>query len=74
MRLKTAKCLTKCHNQKTFKNHMKNAMFLASWLGNITPRWSKDEVTFWVNITEGYKARTARWREAQINPTPIRSR
>jgi hypothetical protein len=36
MRLKTAKCLTKCHNQKTFKNHMKNAMFLAYWLGNIT--------------------------------------
>jgi hypothetical protein len=46
MRLKTAKCLTKCHNQKTFKNHMKNAMFLASWLGNITDQKDLRSNTF----------------------------
>jgi hypothetical protein len=28
------------------------------------PRWSKDEVTHWVNITEENRARAARWREA----------
>ena len=38
------------------------------------PMWSKDEVTHWVNIVEENKGRAARWREAQINPTPIRSR
>jgi hypothetical protein len=38
------------------------------------PRWIKDEVTHWVNIVEENRAAAARWREAQINPTPIRSR
>jgi hypothetical protein len=38
------------------------------------PRWSKDEVTHWVNIAEENRATTIRWREAQINPKPIRSR
>jgi hypothetical protein len=37
-------------------------------------RWSKDEVTHWVGIAEENRAREARWKEAQINPTPIRSR
>jgi hypothetical protein len=37
-------------------------------------RWSKDEVTNWVGIAEENRARATRWREAQINPTPIRSR
>ena len=38
------------------------------------PSWSKDEVTHWVNIAEENRAAAARWREAQINPTTIRSR
>jgi hypothetical protein len=38
------------------------------------PRWRKDEVTHWVNIAKENRATTARWREAQINPRPIRSR
>jgi hypothetical protein len=49
------------------------------------PRWSKDEVTHWVNIAEenrkqsqssqgGRYITTSRWKEAQIDPTPIRSR
>jgi hypothetical protein len=37
------------------------------------PRWSADEITFWVNKIEEYRATTARWREAQSNPTPSRS-
>jgi hypothetical protein len=37
------------------------------------PRWSKDEVTHWVNKAEENRARATRWREAQIN-TPIRSK
>jgi hypothetical protein len=38
------------------------------------PRWSKDEVIEWADREERNRARAARWREAQINPTPIRSK
>jgi hypothetical protein len=44
------------------------------YLSMNNPRWSKDEVTYWVNKKEEYRAEIARWREAQSNPTPIRSR
>jgi hypothetical protein len=37
------------------------------------PSWSKDEVTYWTSIVEGGRARETRWKEAQRNPTPIRS-
>jgi hypothetical protein len=37
------------------------------------PRWSIDEITFQVKQTEEYMATTTRWREAQSNPTPLRS-
>jgi hypothetical protein len=43
------------------------------YLSMRNPRWSTDEITFWVNQTEEYMATTARWREAQSNPTPIKS-
>jgi hypothetical protein len=52
-----------CRAQVTFQQY----------LSMNNPRWSKDEVTYWVNKTEEYRARTTRWREAQSNPTPIRS-
>jgi hypothetical protein len=37
------------------------------------PRWSTYESTFQVKQVEEYMATRARWREAQRNPTPIRS-
>jgi hypothetical protein len=37
------------------------------------PSWSKEEVTYWTSIAEGGRARATRWKEAQGNPTPIRS-
>jgi hypothetical protein len=43
------------------------------YLSMHNPRWSTDEVTFWVNQMEEYMATTDRWKEAQNNPTPIRS-
>jgi hypothetical protein len=35
--------------------------------------WSEDEVTYWTSIVERNRARATIWREAQRNPTPIRS-
>jgi hypothetical protein len=37
------------------------------------PMWRKDEVAHWVEETERKRAIVARWKEAQSNPTPIRS-
>jgi hypothetical protein len=37
------------------------------------PYGSEDEVTYWTIIVEGNRDRASRWREAEINPTPIRS-
>jgi len=37
------------------------------------PRWSTEEITFWVNQAMKYMAETTRWKEAQRNPTPTRS-
>jgi hypothetical protein len=38
------------------------------------PSWSEDKVTHWIGVVEERRAREARWREEQRNPTPIRSR
>jgi len=43
------------------------------YLSMKNPRWSTDEITFWVNQAMEYMATTTRWKEAQSNPTPIRS-
>jgi hypothetical protein len=34
------------------------------YLSMNNPRWSTNEVTFWVNQAEEYMATTARWKEA----------
>jgi hypothetical protein len=46
---------------------------LQKFISMKNPSWSEDEVTYWTSIVEGNRARAARWREAQRNPTPIRS-
>ena len=38
------------------------------------PSGSEDKVTHWIDVVEEKRAREARWREEQRNPTPIRSR
>jgi hypothetical protein len=43
------------------------------YLSMKNPRWSTDEITFWVNQIQEYRASAASWRETQSNPTPIRS-
>jgi hypothetical protein len=37
------------------------------------PIWREYEVTYWTSIAEGGRARATGWKEAQRNPTPIRS-
>jgi hypothetical protein len=46
---------------------------LQKFISMKNPNWSEDEVTYWTSIAEGGKARETRWKEAQRNPTPIRS-
>jgi hypothetical protein len=43
------------------------------YLSMKNPRWTTDEITFWVNQIEEYRASAAIWREEQSNRTPIRS-
>jgi hypothetical protein len=43
------------------------------YLSMKNPRWSTNEITFWVNQIKEYRASAASWRETQSNPTPIRS-
>jgi hypothetical protein len=46
---------------------------LQKFISMKNPSWSEDEVTYWTSIAEGGRARATRWKEAQRNPTPIRS-
>jgi hypothetical protein len=46
---------------------------LQKFISMKNPSWSEDEVTYWTSIAEGGRARETRWKEAQRNPTPIRS-
>jgi hypothetical protein len=46
---------------------------LQKFISMKNPSWSKDEVTYWTSIAEGGRARETIWKEAQRNPTPIRS-
>jgi hypothetical protein len=46
---------------------------LQKFISMKNPSWSEDEVTYWTSITEGGRAKATRWKEAQRNPTPIRS-
>jgi hypothetical protein len=48
-------------------------IMLQKFISMKNPSWSEDEVTYWTIIVEGGRARETRWKEAQRNPTPIRS-
>jgi hypothetical protein len=46
---------------------------LQNFISMKNPSLSEDEMTYWTIIAEGGRARATRWKEAQRNPTPIRS-
>jgi hypothetical protein len=48
-------------------------IMLQKFISMKNPSWSEDEVTYWTSIVEGGRAKETRWKEAQRNPTPIRS-
>ena len=48
-------------------------IMLQKFISMKNPSWSKDEVIYWTIIAEGGRARATIWKEAQRNPTPIRS-
>jgi hypothetical protein len=58
---------------QTLNENLRGLMTFHHFVSYKNPSWSKDEVTHWVGIAEENKAMTARWKEAQRNPTPIRS-
>jgi hypothetical protein len=57
-----------------FSEGFRAQITLQQYISIKNPGWSKYEVTEWANRAERIKSKTNRWREAQINPTPIRSR
>jgi len=70
-----ARGIVECEREyQTLNEILKKLITFQQFVSIKNPSWSKDEVTHWVGVAEENRARAARWREAQINPTPIRSR
>jgi hypothetical protein len=70
-----ARGIVECEREyQTLNEILKKLITFQQFVSIKNPSWSKDEVTHWVGVAEENRARASRWREAQINPTPIRSR
>jgi hypothetical protein len=70
-----ARGIVDCEREyQTLNELLRDLITFQQFMSIKNPSWSKDEVTHWVGIAEENIAMEARWKEAQINPTPIRSK
>ena len=59
---------------QTLNENLRGLITFHHFVSYKNPSWSKDKVTHWIEIIEEKRDKESIWREAQSNPTSIRSR